>query len=492
MRVRTFVMAAPNAAGRSLLWALLESGGLSVLSFIALLVLARLVGPAEFGLAALAFGVVQTLSVIVESLFHDAIVQRRTLTDKHLDTALWAGIALGVAAAGGCWLLGPAIGAFLDAPNFAPVLAVMGMGLVFSGAACAPMAGLRRNLNFRPLTTASLVARLASAIIAVVMAFMGYGVWSLVGQQVALMAIKAAILWSAMPWRPRPRLSLPHLRKLLSFGGLSFGSRIVWIGSVRLFMLLVGHTLGVTAVGYMNIASRVVDTVFDLFGGAAHNLALTVFARRQTDRDALSRAFQMATQFAAMGMLPLFAGLAFCAPQTVALVLGAEWLPSVPLIQILSVASMAQFIFLFPNAAVTAIGRPGIIFAMSIFSTSLVMAVFLLVGPDNVVEATAIWASRIVITAPILVVLMHRLLHLPMTGILRAAAPPLAATLIMVGVLVPVQMEIDRVIGGPAALAALVSVGAVCYALALLVLDAGAIKRLMGFLASGLGRSSAT
>ncbi len=325
-------MAAPNAAGRSLLWALLESGGLSVLSFIALLVLARLVGPAEFGLAALAFGVVQTLAVIVELLFHDAIVQRRTLTDKHLDTALWAGIALGAVAACACWLLGPAIGVFLDAPDFAPVLAVMGIGLVFSGASCAPMAGLRRNLNFRPLTAASLVARLASALIAVAMAVMGYGVWSLVGQQVALMAIKAAILWSAMPWRPRLRLSLPHLRILLSFGGLSFGSRIVWIGSVRLFMLLVGHTLGVTAVGYMNIASRVVDTVFDLFGGAAHNLALTVFARRQTDREALSRAFQAATQFAAMGMLPLFAGLAFCAPQTVALVLGVEWLPAVPLI----------------------------------------------------------------------------------------------------------------------------------------------------------------
>jgi PST family polysaccharide transporter len=236
----------------------------------------------------------------------------------------------------------------------------------------------------------------------------------------------------------------------------------------------------------------VVDTVFDLFGGAAHNLALTVFARRQTDRDALSRAFQMATQFAAMGMLPLFAGLAFCAPQTVALVLGTEWLPAVPLIQILSIASMAQFIFLFPNAAVTAIGRPGLIFAMSIFSTGVVMAAFLVIRPGSVVEATAIWALRVVVTAPILIVMMHRLLHLPMTGILRAAAPPLGATLIMIAVLVPVQMEVDRMISGPAALAALVSIGAVCYAAALLVLDAGAIKRLMGFLASGLGRSSAT
>jgi hypothetical protein len=120
------------------------------------------------------------------------------------------------------------------------------------------------------------------------------------------------------------------------------------------------------------------------------------------------------------------------------------------------------------------------------------MGAFLLMKPDNVVEATAIWASRIVITAPILVVLMHRLLHLPMTGILRAAAPPLAATLIMIAVLVPVQMEVDRMISGPAALAALVAVGGVCYALALLVLDAGAIKRLASFLASGLGRSSAT
>ncbi len=153
---------------------------------------------------------------------------------------------------------------------------------------------------------------------------------------------------------------------------------------------------------------------------------------------------------------------------------------------------MAQFIFLFPNAAVTAIGRPGLIFAMSIFSTALVIVAFLLIRPDSVAEATAIWGSRIVVTAPILIVMMYRLLHLPMTGILRAAGPPLGATLIMIAVLVPVQMEVDRMVSGPAALAALVTIGAVCYAAALLVLDAGAIKRLVGFLASGFGRSSAT
>jgi O-antigen/teichoic acid export membrane protein len=371
------------------------------------------------------------------------------------------------------------------------VLAIMGVGLVFSGASCAPMAGLRRNLNFRPLATAALVARLASAAIAVIMAVLGYGVWSLVAQQVALMAIKAAILWAALPWRPQFRLSLPHLRVLLSFGGLSLGSRVVWIGSIRLFMLLVGHALGVAAVGYMNIASRVVDTVFDLFGGAAHNLALSVFARRQTDRAALSRAFQQATQFAAMGMLPLFAGLAFCAPQTVALVLGTEWLPAVPLIQIMSLGAMAQFVFLFPNAAVTALGRPGLIFAMSVFSTAVVVVAFLLIEPKSVAEATAIWVSRIVITAPILVFMMYRLLQLPMTGILRAAAPPLGATLIMVAVLVPVEAEVERFVSGPLALAALVGAGALCYGLALAVLDAGAIRRLVSFLAAGLRRSPA-
>jgi PST family polysaccharide transporter len=367
----------------------------------------------------------------------------------------------------------------------------MGVGLVFSGASCAPMAGLRRDLNFRPLATAALVARLASAAIAVIMAVLGYGVWSLVAQQVALMAIKAAILWAALPWRPQLRLSLPHLRVLLSFGGLSLGSRVVWIGSIRFFMLLVGHTLGVTAVGYMNIASRVVDTVFDLFGGAAHNLALSVFARRQTDRDAMNRAFQQATQFAAMGMLPLFAGLAFCAPQTVALVLGTEWLPAVPLIQIMSVGAMAQFIFLFPNAAVTALGRPGLIFAMSLFSTTVVVVAFLLIEPKSVAEATAIWVSRIVLTAPILVFMMYRLLQLPMTGILRAAAPPLGATLIMVAVLVPVEAEVERFVSGPLALAALVGAGALCYGVALAVLDAGAIRRLVSFLAAGLRRSPA-
>src|SRR5262245_9719912 len=130
-------------ASTSYIWALLESGGLSVLALVTLLILARLIGPTELGIAALALGIVQILTILVEMLLHDAIVQRRDLHDAHNDTAFWTSLGVGVALAAICALLAGPFARLMDEPSLQPILAVAGLSLILSGIGCVPIAILR-------------------------------------------------------------------------------------------------------------------------------------------------------------------------------------------------------------------------------------------------------------------------------------------------------------------------------------------------------------
>lgn len=446
-----------------IVWALIESGGISLFSLVTLFVLARLIGPSDFGVAALALGVVQLLTLLVEMLLHDAIVQRPGLRDEHLDTAFWTSVGLGVLLFAACVFGGGRFAALFDAPSLDLALEIAGIGLVFSGVGCVPVAILRRDLQLRPIALRALYGKLGGGVTGIAMAILGYGLWSLIVQHLIQVAVMAVVVWTACRWRPRLRFRVSHLRSLLSFGVLSVGSRLVWLASVRLFTVLVGYFLGVVAAGYWNIALRIVDTLHDLLSGAAYNLALPLFSRQQADRPALARGCRTATEIAAISALPLFGGLAVCAPRVVDLLLGATWMGAAPVVRVLAAAAALQFVFLFATAAITAIGRPGLIFGLSLVSFAFATGGMFLIRPTDVVEAAFLWVSRIAVTAPLLLLLMRHLFHVPALEALKGVPLPLAATTLMGAALL--LLDIHALSGSSTglALAVLVPAGAAIY-----------------------------
>ena len=472
--------------GRSLIWSLLESGGLSVLSLAVLLLVARFIGPAELGVFAIAIGVVQMLGQAVEMLLHDAIVQRRDLHEDHLHTAFWTCLGAGLALSAACWLGAPFVARFFANASVGDVLAISGLSLAATGAGCVPIAVLRRDLRFKPLALRSLVSRLLAAATAVVLVMAGAGLWSLVAQHLVQVLVNAVLVWPACRWRPRARFAAKRLAELLSFGWIAVSTELVWVSSVRVFMLLVGHFAGIAAAGHVSIAFRVVDTVYGLLAGAAHNLALPLFSRRQTDLPALRRIYCNATEFAALCTQPIAAGLAVCASPLVAVALGEVWLPAVPLVQLLALTAMVQFILLFAHATVTALGRPGLVLTLAVFALAYVVAGFLLLRPDTAFEATAIWASRIAIAAPILGAIVLRLLSLPLASLARLLWLPLLATALMSAAVIAVEQQALAAQPALVRLAAMIAVGGAVYVAVIALLGPDALRRLLAFVGDGL------
>jgi PST family polysaccharide transporter len=472
--------------GRSFLWALLESGGPSVLSLAVLFVIARLLGPTDLGTAALALGFVQMLAIVPETLMLDALVQRAKPDPIHFDTAFWTCLAIGVVLAAVCWVGAPVVARWFGSAALAPLLPVAGLGLCFSGAGSVAIAVLRRHFLFKPLALRSFYGRLFGAVVAVILAVLGFGVWSLIVQYLVQTAISVLFVWSACPWRPRWRFDIGRLRELLSFGLVTMGTRIAWLSSTKVFTILVGYFLGVTAVGYLNVAQRVVDTLHDMLAGAVYNLALPTLSRKQHDTVALARAYRAGTELAGLIIAPIFGGIAVCAGPIIALFVGDVWLPAAPVIQALAVGALIELPFLLAEAAIIAVGRPGYIFLVSLISMGFPLSIFVLFPPGSIFVAAVLWASKTLICAPVVVVMLKRLIDRSIADLVRDSWAPFAATGVMAAA---VWFCESRFLEGMSPLGTLlveIPVGALVYAAIVALVRRDSFHRLFHFVSDGI------
>ena len=143
----------------------MENGGLALVSFASLVVYAQFLGPAEFGLFSIVLALVELLDVLVSMLFHDALVQRPAVTERHFDTAFTASMLLALALLAGCWLLAPAFAHLVHHDQAAGVLTFTALRFPFTALGATIVARQRRELSFRVLALRSLVGRLGGAIL---------------------------------------------------------------------------------------------------------------------------------------------------------------------------------------------------------------------------------------------------------------------------------------------------------------------------------------
>ena len=477
-----------QSAARSLFWTLVESGGLSGVSFVTLIVLARLLSPAEMGVGAIALGIVQVLIVPVEILFQDALIQRPQVDEAHFDTAFTATLALGAVMMLAGWAGSGLLARWVNAPEIAPVFAVMSLSLLPMAFGTVVAARQRRDLEFRALALRSLAGRLGGAAVAVGVAAFGGGVWALVAQQVLLVSFAAAVLWLMAAHRPRLRFSPRHFRDLIGFGLRSVVVMSVQVAIPRVFTLLAGALLGAVSVGYVTIAFRAVDMLRDVVAGAVVQLALPLFGRVRGEVDGLRHSYAEALGFTCLAGFPLFVGLGVCAPDLVALLFGPQWQPSVPYVALFGILVVPYLLRLYMMPCMAAAGRP-----LAALPGLLVTLLFVVVGMSTVgraslAAAVAVWALRLAVEIPVDALMLRWVSSIGFRTQVAGAGFPLLASAVMAGVVLGGRaLALEHVPVG-VRVAAMAGMGALVYGGLMLLLDRAAVTRLLAFARSALAR----
>jgi teichuronic acid exporter len=353
----------------SLPWALLETASSAVLGVVSVFVLGRLLRPAEFGVAALALAVGQYGDLIIDSLLTGGVIQRPQLSERALDTAFWLSIALGGAAALGCWSASGPIARFYERPELAGYVTALGMSALLTGASLMPRAVLARQLSLRSLSVRALVSRLLAVASTVALAIAGYGAWAIIAGTLVSGLSTAILSWSAGVRRPHLQFSPAACREFLAFGWPIAGQELLWSAVNRVFPLLVGLYHGADAVGYLNFAAKLVEPVAGILGASAYRIGLPMFSALQADKPALKRAFRSASRYSFAFVAPALVGLAAVAPDAVPLLFGNEWRPAIPIVEIFALVTACAVI-----AGAVATQRAGITIVALVWSARLVFS----------------------------------------------------------------------------------------------------------------------
>lgn len=345
-----------RAAVRGVLWTGLQYWGYNMLALAAFVVLGRLLSPADFGLAAAANTVILFLRVIVDAGFSQLLVQKKQITAGEIDTAFWTAVAMGTLCALVIASGAPLIAVLFGMPKLTTIVRVLAVVFILVGLDSTQSALLTREMKFSSQAIRRLIAALVSCAVAITMAVMGLGVWSLVAQQIVLEGTTVLILWRLSPWRPGFHFLRSAWREFLSFGGRYSLMRILWYLGQNADNFLVAIFLGPVALGYYVIAYRILVVLNELFNTTISQVSLSTFSKLRDDQGGINNALYDATALLAAVGVPVYAGLAVLARPLLIVVFGAKWTPSVPVLEALTLAGGVQSLGACMSSYVIAIG----------------------------------------------------------------------------------------------------------------------------------------
>jgi O-antigen/teichoic acid export membrane protein len=472
---------------RSTFWSAIENGGLTAVGLVSLVVYSRLLSAADFGLFSIVFALVEMLSLVDGMLFHDALVQRRDVTELHYDTAFTFTVGLSFFLMVACWTLAPAFGWWINQPAVGPILSWMSLCFPGAGVTATIVARQRRAFAFRALALRSLVGRLSGAAAGIAAAVWGAGLWSLVIQQVTTAFIGSIVLWWTCDTQPRFRFGGREFAQLISFGGYALGTLFLTFALRRVYTILAGIFLGPVNAGILNLSSRVVDMVWGIAATAVGQVALPILSALQADPMRLKRVYRLAVTFTCVALYPCFAGLAATAPEVIELVFGRKWLACGPYVTVLALLVLVQAPRLFVASLLTAVGQPNRLLVGLAVQMAFILLAMILLGAPTIPRAIGIWIASDGINIFVSGWILWRATGFTAADQYRGVLVPLAATALMFAALVAARYWLVHDLAPVARLGVLIPIGGVVFCGSLFALDRTLVGNAVGFARAAIG-----
>src|SRR5690348_2654416 len=381
-------------------WSALEIISRYGVQFAVMVVLARLLTPADFGLIAMLLVFTAVAALLVDSGFGTALVQKQSTSEDDETTVFLFSTGASAMVAVALWFAAPAIASFYSQPLLTPLTRLLLFVLPLSALAAVPDALLTQRLDFKSRAKAEIIASLCSGAFAVVLAWRGFGVWSLAWQAVSAIGVRAVLLWVYSRWRPRGGFSRHAFRKLGSFGGYMLMSNLLNMISLRIQSLLIGKLFDSRALGYYTLAQNTQMAPAQFMSGVLNRVGLPVFSTVAGEPEKLVNALRLSLCVAIFVFVPCMIGIAVVAKPLIVMLYGSPWMPAAPLLSILAISATFWPLHVLNLAAIGAQGRSDLIFRLELVKRVISIGLIVVCSPGGPIAiAWAVLASSIVAVA---------------------------------------------------------------------------------------------
>ncbi len=349
-----------------MIWAALQKYATMLIQFISGIILARLLTPYDYG----CIGMLSIFMILSEAFidggFGSALIQKKNPTQVDYSTIFYWNIFMSFAMYALLFLSAPTIAKFYKIPLLCDVLRVQGIVLFLFAFNIIQSNLLRKRLNFRVLSIVAISTSVISLCVTIFLAYKGYGVWSLVVQNIITSAIPAVVFWFVIKWRPSLTFSWESFKGLFSFGSYMFLTSLLNQFGMQIQGLLIGKVYNPTTMGYYSKAHGTEKLASSSISSVMMQVTYPLYAEVQDNKMQLSNMIRRITMTLSYITFPLLFILLLCAKPIFLLLYSERWLQSVPYFQVLCIAGLAFSLQSVNNNSIAAVGKSRTMFYWTI------------------------------------------------------------------------------------------------------------------------------
>ncbi len=349
-----------KSIGVGMLWSFSERVLAQLVSVIVGIILARLLTPNEYGIIAIVMIFITLCDVFVTSGFGTALVQKKEVSQVEYNTAFWLSFFISLVLYVVLFFVAPFISDFYELELLTPVIRVFGIRLVLTSLNTIQIAKVQREMEFKKYFISTIAGTVVSCIVGVVMAYNGFGVWSLVAQYLSNTFIATLIFVFVGDWIPQFQFSFKKAKEIWGFGSKVLGANLISTGVLEIQSFLVGKYFGAADLAIMDQGKKYPSLLVNNVNSSISKVMLPFFSQSQDRRDILKNKLRQTIKISNFILSPLLLGFCAVAPTFVEVFLTSKWSACIPYLQIFCIMYLTRPLTMICHQVLLAINKAGV------------------------------------------------------------------------------------------------------------------------------------
>lgn len=382
----------------NLLWKFAERISSQLVSFVVSIVLARILAPSDYGTVSMVMIFVTLANVFVEGGFSSALIQKQDADKLDFSTVFYFSIFLSIILYIVLYISAPYVALFYgdDYEILTPVLRVIGLQIIIYGANSVQQAYVSKQMMFRKFFWSTLAGTLVSALVGLLMAYYGYGIWALVSQQIVMTVVNTLVLYLVTRKLPGLMFSFKRLKGLFVYGAKILSASLLTTLFIDIRSLIIGKVYSPKDLAFFDRGRQFPSLIVANINSSVGAVLFPKMSQEQGDKQRVKQICRDSIRFGSFLMMPLMMGLAVCAEPIVRLLLTDKWIQCVPFLQLFCIVYMFYPMHTANIQAIKALGHSGTYLKLEIIKKTIELICLLLVMKISV---KAIAVNMVVLTS---------------------------------------------------------------------------------------------
>ena len=375
LRIYVKMESSKQKVAGGLFWSYGERIMAQLVSLIVSIVLARLLDPENYGVISIVMIFITFCDAIVTGGFGNAIVQKKDADELDVNTMLCCSVATSILLYIIIFCAAPYIASFYNMPIIRPILRVLGLRLLISGANSIQRAWIQKRMLFKRFFVSTSFGTIISAVVGISMAYMGKGAWALVGQYLTNSFIDTAVLLITNDWKPRLQFSWKRAKEMLSYGWKVLVTTVVYTIEGDLRSLIIGKKFGSADLAYYDQGKKFPNLLVTNINTSISNVMFPVLSESQNDPTRLKQLCRRAVRIGIYLLSPLLIGLMGVADTFVIAILSEKWAPCIPFLRILTLVFLVRPFTTTCQQSILSVGRSDITLKIEIIVNAVAIGI---------------------------------------------------------------------------------------------------------------------